>query len=157
MDIYRSEHNERFVQALCSGGARFLVIGGTAVAHYVSSRRPDDLDLLIDGSATTATAVLAAFRAFQPCRDFVQELTQPGTRATLPPPCHGDILTPKGGQDFAGFWERRSPGRVGSVALWMLSRADLIVEKQRSAKASMGLMREKDLADIALLQECDAP
>jgi hypothetical protein len=47
--------------------------------------------------------------------------------------------------DFEGAWARRVAGELGDVAVWILSRRDLLTNKRATG-------RPQDLADAAALE-----
>ena len=131
----------------------YLVAGGHAVAFHGYPRFTEDLDLYVRAEPENASRVVAALEAFGfgslglTVADFVADdrVVQLG-RA----PNRVDFLTRLWGVDFEGAWSRRVGGELGDVAVWILSRSDLIKNKRATG-------RPQDLADAAALEALDGP
>lgn len=129
----------------------YLVVGGHAVAFHGYPRFTEDLDLYVRAEPDNASRVIAALEAFGfaslglTIADFVADdrVIQLG-RA----PNRVDFLTRLRGVDFEGAWARRVGGELGDVAVWILSRGDLLKNKRATG-------RPQDLADAAALEALD--
>ena len=66
------------------------------------------------------------------------------------PPLRIDVMTSITGVTFADAWRTRLAGKMGTNAVFFLGRDALIKNKLASG-------RPKDLADVAILAELDAP
>ena len=129
----------------------YLVVGGHAVAFHGYPRFTEDLDLYVRAEPDNASRVVAALEAFGfaslglTIADFVADdrVVQLG-RA----PNRVDFLTRLRGVDFEGAWARRVGGELGDVAVWILSRSDLLKNKRATG-------RPQDLADAAALEALD--
>ena len=129
----------------------YLVVGGHAVAFHGYPRFTEDLDLYVRAEPDNASRVIAALEAFGfaslglTIADFVADdrVVQLG-RA----PNRVDFLTRLRGVDFEGAWARRVGGELGDVAVWILSRSDLLKNKRATG-------RPQDLADAAALEALD--
>ena len=131
----------------------YLVVGGHAVAFHGYPRFTEDLDLFVRAEPENASRVIAALEAFGfgnlglTVADFVADdrVVQLG-RA----PNRVDLLTRLWGVDFDSAWSRRVGGKLGDIAVWILSRGDLIRNKKATG-------RPQDIADAAALEALDEP
>jgi hypothetical protein len=136
------------LESLTAHGAEFLVAGGHAVAFHGYPRLTEDLDLFVRADTLNAERIMAALDAFGfgdiglATADFVADdrVIQLG-RA----PNRVDLLTRLWGVEFSEAWARRVAAELDGVAVWMLSRADLMQNKRTTA-------RPQDLADVAALE-----
>jgi len=134
--------------SLTAHGAEFLVAGGHAVAFHGYPRLTEDLDLFVRADALNAERIMAALNAFGfgdiglATADFVADdrVIQLG-RA----PNRVVLLTRLWGVEFSEAWARRVAAELDDVAVWMLSRADLMQNKRTTA-------RPQALADVAALE-----
>ena len=146
----QSRDYEELLASFNARSVRYLIIGAHAVAFHARPRATKDLDLFVEPTAENAEKVLAAIRDFFGGEDLgftVQDLTTPGTIVQLGvAPARIDLLSRLASRiEFASAWERRSPGRFGSVETWYLSLEDLIEEKTSSG-------RVQDRADLRTLK-----
>ena len=131
----------------------YLVVGGHAVAFHGYPRFTEDLDLYLRPEPDNASRVIAALETFGfaslglTAADFVADdrVVQLG-RA----PNRVDLLTRLWGVDFDDAWSRRVGGKLGDVAVWILSRPDLIRNKRATG-------RPQDLADAVALEALEDP
>jgi hypothetical protein len=128
--------------------ARFLVVGGYAVAAHGHVRATKDLDLWVEPSETNARLVLAALSDFgAPVGDLVvRDLATPHYGFMMGrPPRRIDVLTSIDGVDFDEAWSRRVCFAVAaSQDAPFLSLHDLLANKRAAG-------RPQDLADLAAL------
>ena len=137
-----------FIGWLHARDARFLVVGGYAVAVHGHPRYTADLDVWLLIDEANAHAVLGALEDFGfgglglTTEDFLTEghVVQLGY-----PPVRIDLLTSIEGVDFAEAYERRVEVRLSGVRVPFISLADL-----RANKAAAG--RLQDLADLEALE-----
>lgn len=128
--------------------ARFLVVGGYAVAFHDKPRFTKDLDVLVEPSAQNARRVLAALADFGfgglglAEEDFssVDKIIQLGV-----PPNRVDLLTSISGVSFADAWAGRVPGRYGEQPVHYIGKAELVRNKRASG-------RPQDLVDLQRLE-----
>src|SRR5277367_3064077 len=81
---------------LCAAEARFLIVGGYAVAVHGRPRATKDLDVWVDATKENASRVMKALRAFgAPLHDLVErDLETPGVGLQIGvPPQRIDVLT----------------------------------------------------------------
>jgi hypothetical protein len=135
--------------ALNGADARYLVVGGYAVAFHGHPRFTKDLDVWVDANAENAHRVIAAMTAFgAPAGLFtLEELSHPRTVFQLGvAPVRVDILTQIAGLAFEEAWPSRVQAQLGPVPFWVIGRAELVRNKRAAARPS-------DLADLAALGE----
>lgn len=144
--------NEDFLDllsALSDAEARYLIVGGYAVAMHGRPRATKDLDVWVEASDENAPKVMAALRAFgAPLADLAEEdLRQPGTGFMMGRPPHRiDIVTEIDGIDFAEAWPRRTTRRFGNQVHPLIGLEDLITNKRAAGRA-------QDIADAEALEE----
>jgi hypothetical protein len=134
--------------ALNAVGARYLVVGGYALALHAEPRFTKDLDIWIDRTADNAQAVWNALAAFGAPVTGVSpaDLASPDLVYQLGvPPSRVDILTSIDGVDFTRAWPRRVEERYGDQQAFFIGLADLVENKRATG-------RPQDLADIELLE-----
>jgi hypothetical protein len=135
-----------FIRILKRHRARFLVIGGYAMAHHGLVRATNDVDVLIATDDANLSRVRAATREFVGVEPSDAALRPPrGMFRIGPPSAHVDVTTKIDGiGDFERAWERRSRGEFFGVPVGYLSLEDM----QRTKRAAG---RPKDLGDLAWL------
>jgi len=135
-----------FIRILKRHRARFLVIGGYAMAHHGLVRATNDVDVLIATDDTNASRVRAAAREFVGVEPSESALRPPrGMFRIGPPSAHVDVTTKIDGiGDFEGAWKRRSRGEFFGVPVAYLSLKDMLRTKRAAG-------RPKDHGDLAWL------
>lgn len=138
-----------FIDALNAEGARYLVIGGYAVAFHGRPRYTKDIDIWVDNSLENAERTAAALRRFGfgslglTAKDFAgsEEILQLGVE-----PVRIDLLSAVAGVDFDASYRRRRTFDVEGLSVCVIGREDLIASKRAAG-------RGVDLGDIATLEE----
>jgi hypothetical protein len=138
-----------FIELLDEHDARFLVVGGYAVALHGHPRYTADLDVWVWLDQNNADAVMAALHGFGfgdtdlAREDVLQEdrVVQLGY-----PPLRIDLLTSLDGVEFADCYERRVIIDVQGVEVPFIGLEDL-----RRNKRAAG--RHQDLADLEALND----
>lgn len=127
--------------------AKYLVIGGYAVAHHVGPRYTKDIDIWIERSSANAEKVLEALGEFIGDLGIaIERLTRPETLLILGvPPNRVDVLTHLEGMEFEQAWQRRSPGRYRHEDVGYLGLDDLMLSKRLAG-------RPQDLIDLQRLE-----
>ncbi len=134
--------------AFNAAGARYLLIGGYAVAFHAEPRFTKDLDLWIDASTADSERAHAALRAFgAPLGNTTPaDLAVPDQILQIGvPPNRVDIVTSIDGVTFAAAWPNRVETEYGDQRIWVIGRADLITNKRASG-------RPQDALDVTLLE-----
>ena len=143
--------NEDFLDlltALSDADARFLIVGGYAVAIHGRPRATKDLDIWVEASEDNAAKVMSALRAFgAPLGDLTeQDLQRPGTGFMMGrPPSRIDVITLIDGVAFEDAWPRRVMRKFGDCEYPVIGFEDLLVNKRASARA-------QDIADAEALE-----
>jgi len=128
--------------------ARWLVVGGYALAFHGFPRFTKDLDVWIGTDAENAARVYNALDRFgAPLDDLTEEdLTKPNLVFQIGiPPNRIDVLTTIDGVDFGEAWQRREELSYAEVRLWVIGRDDLIRNKRATG-------RPQDFLDIESLE-----
>lgn len=143
-------NDARVIQALIRAEVRFMVIGGVAVKAYLSARKANDLDILIEPTVDTAEKTITALKSLDiRARFSPQELARPAKQIPIKgfPYAHDfDLLTPQAGVDFTSMYDRSQGFALGEFEVKVASIDDLIAAKENSG-------RPHDLEDINALKE----
>lgn len=134
--------------ALNTAGAKYLLVGGYAVALHAQPRFTKDLDLWIDAEAENPARVFDALRSFgAPLMELSPEdLGRPDLVFQIGvAPNRVDVMTSIDGVGFAEAWEARGITRYGDQEVPVISRAHLIQNKR-------AVGRPQDLIDVAILE-----
>jgi len=136
------------LQALNGATAKYLVVGGVALAYHAKPRFTRDLDIWVEASPTNAPRVYRALANFgAPLEKLAQdELEHPDLVFQIGiAPLRVDIMTSITGVDFDEAWQAREAGSYGDVPVFIIGRAQLIKNKRATG-------RLQDLADIEQLE-----
>jgi hypothetical protein len=140
---------EDLFAALNDADARYLLVGGYALAFHGHPRFTKDLDVWVEPTATNAGRVHAALADFgAPLHDLTPgDLTREGLVFQIGlPPNRIDVLTSIDGVAFAQAWEQRETTRYGRSSVPVLGRRQLIVNKRATG-------RPQDLIDAVELEK----
>jgi hypothetical protein len=142
-----SKDLREFIGLLISHKVDFVLVGGHAVAFHGWPRFTGDIDFFVRPTSENAERVLEVVRAFGfATPDLSAELfTQPKRNVQLGrPPNRIDILTWISGLSFDEAWASHDTAMLDGLALPILGRDALILNKRASGRA-------KDLADLEQL------
>ncbi len=134
--------------ALNAAGARYLLVGGYAVAFHAEPRFTKDLDVWIEPALDNAKIVFEALRAFGAPLERVTaaDLARPEMVLQIGvPPNRIDLVTGIDGVGFDEAWPNRVSSSYGDQAITVIGRDDLIRNKHATG-------RPQDLADLALIE-----
>ena len=137
---------------LNAAGARYLLVGGYALAVHAIPRYTKDLDIWIDATAENAPRVMAALKQFGATLESLSEadLSQPGIVYQIGvPPNRVDIVTTVDGVEFDHAWPRRLTTTYADQSIAVIGRDDLIANKRACG-------RPQDLIDAELLDGSSA-
>ena len=129
----------------------YIVVGAHALAAHGFVRATKDLDLWVKPTRENAARTLRALAEFgAPLHDLsVEDLSSPGLIFQIGvPPVRIDIVTAIDGVEFDPAWRGRIEANLGNLAVPVLSRRDLILNKR-----TVG--RLQDLADVQRLEEIE--
>ena len=130
--------------ALNAAGARFLLVGGYALAHHGHPRFTRDLDVWVEPGPDNSRRVFAALEAFgAPLHELRREdLEREGLIFQIGvAPNRIDIITAIDGVAFGEAWEARDETSYGEQPVPVLGRSHLIANKRASG-------RPQDLVDL---------
>jgi predicted nucleotidyltransferase len=135
---------------LVDAGARFLVVGGYAVAVHGHPRATKDIDVWVEPTTANAGRVYAALARFgAPVSQFEISAgdfeAYDGVLQLGVAPVRIDILTRIGGVEFAETWEERTEIEVEGRKVPVLGLRALIKNKRFAGRA-------QDLADVEALE-----
>ena len=136
-----------FCAALSANGARYLIVGGYAVAAHGSVRYTKDLDVWIEVAADNAQRVVRALEEFGfagldlKAADFLdpEVVVQLGY-----PPVRIDLMTSASGVRFEECYPVRTELEIDGIRVPFIDLENLRKNKQASG-------RPQDLADLAAL------
>jgi hypothetical protein len=127
--------------------AKYLLVGGYAVASHGQPRFTKDLDVWIDSTVNNADAVDSALKAIgEPLRDVtVADLTRTGLILQMGvPPNRIDLFASVDGVAFADAYESRQEAPYGDQTIRVIGRAHLIQNKRTAGRptSEMSLDRQ---------------
>lgn len=134
---------------LHKAGARFVVLGGHAVAFHGHPRATKDLDILVESTPDNASRVYAALAAFgAPLSAFevgVEDFASyDGVLQLGVPPRRIDILNRADGITFAEAVADGESFELDGCAIPVIGRSALIKNKRAAGRA-------QDIADVKAL------
>jgi len=139
---------KEFIQSLNDNGARYLVVGGYAVALHGYPRYTKDIDVWVEMTADNASKILKALDQFGFGSLEVKEsdFTVPNQMLQLGyPPGRIDILTTLPGVEFSECYLARAIVEVDGVSVNFIDLENLKKNKKASG-------RHQDLADLENLE-----
>jgi hypothetical protein len=151
--IILNGRNADLIKNLSVVGARFVIVGGTAVRFYFSQREADDLDILIEPTERNAQLVINAVNqgGLQWFDTAASELAKPKMHWSVKRDYYTDIITPDGSMDFETIWSTASEAQVAAksqlVAVRVASITTLIalIEKREVQKHPNDLVMLRNL------------
>lgn len=123
--------------SLNDAGAKYLLVGGYALAIHARPRFTKDLDVWVSPDAENARCVLDALTAFgAPMASLTMaDLASPGLVFQIGiPPNRIDILTAIDGVAFDEAWPRRMLATYGSHDIAVIGKADLVRNKRATGR-----------------------
>jgi hypothetical protein len=134
--------------ALNDAGARYLLVGGYALAVHGVPRFTKDLDVWTDPTPENARLVMDALRSFGAALESLEEvdLARAGIVFQIGvPPNRIDIITEIEGVNFSDAWPARVITRYGDQSIAVIGRAHFIANKRATG-------RPQDLLDAEVLE-----
>ena len=134
--------------ALNEAGAKYLLVGGYALAYHSHPRYTRDLDVWVEPTDSNARAVLAALGAFGAPLGELRASDLMGADVVFQigvPPNRIDVVTGIDGLTFAEAWPNRLRATFGDQAISVIGRQDLVRNKRASG-------RPQDLLDAETLE-----
>ena len=142
-----SKDFEEFFESLNAHKARYLIVGGYALAIHARPRFTDDLDVLIESSSDNAQRVLEALKSFGfgDVGLTVDDLMNDDNVIQLGyPPLRIDILTSVSNVTFRDAWGRKVDGMYGKQTVHFIGKQDLILSKTGTGRGR----DEQDVRDL---------
>lgn len=142
-----------FLCALIGRRVRFVLVGGHAVAGHGEPRLTEDLDVFVDRTLANARRLREALVdfGFGAAAPAARELARPDKIIMLgQKPWRIDILTGIDGVSFDEVWSSRVEAEFVAKPLYVIGR-EMLLKNKRAAG------RDKDLRDVALLEEHGRP
>ena len=136
------------LQCLSDEGVEFLLVGAYALAAHGYPRATGDMNVWVNPTSENARHVYKALTVFgASLRDVApQDFSRPDVVFQIGvAPRRINIMTGISGVKFVDALRNASQVDVGAFAIPVLSRADLIKNKEASG-------REKDLLDVKVLR-----
>jgi hypothetical protein len=146
MEALSQDWNE-FLRLLTHHRARFVLVGGHAVAVHARPRHTEDLDVFVEPTPANARRLRAALVdfGFASVCPSVELLATPGKVFMLGrPPYRLDILTAIDGVSFRDAWRTRVEVKTAAGPVQVIGRNALLTNKLAAG-------RPKDLADVVAL------
>jgi hypothetical protein len=128
--------------ALNAASARYLLVGGYALAVHAVPRFTKDLDIWVEPSHDNAARVMDALHAFGAPTEALDDgdLARPGIVFQMGvPPNRIDIVTSIDGVTFGEAWPDRLSTTYGGEQVAVLGRAHLIKNKRSTGRAQDAL------------------
>ena len=150
MEFLRSSGDfNDLLSSLNAEAARYLVVGGFALAAYGRPRYTKDLDLWVDPGGDNPDRVFRALATFGAALAGVtpDDFRDPDCVFQVGvEPLRIDILNDISGITFAEAWPNRHASVYGDTPVFVISRDDFVINKRASG-------RPRDLRDIASLED----
>lgn len=142
---------EEFFELLSQNEAKYLLVGGYAYAIYASPRYTKDIDIFYSRNSENAEKMMDILKQFGfgaleiKEDDFLNEgqVIQLGM-----PPYRIDLLNKIEGVSFEDAWKNREISRYGDKKIYVISKKDLIKNKQATG-------RKQDQLDVENLKKAD--
>ncbi|HEY5258081.1 MAG TPA: DUF6036 family nucleotidyltransferase [Candidatus Baltobacteraceae bacterium] len=137
------------LRALNAEGARYLIVGGYALAFHGHVRATKDVDVFVGTDAENAGRVWRALKAFgAPIAELREaDLATPDTFFIMGrAPNQIDIITTIDGVAFERAWKGRRASTYGGVPTHFIGREDLLANKSASG-------RPQDRLDVEALRQ----
>ena len=129
--------------------AKYLIVGGYALAFHGAPRYTGDIDIFIESNAENAARIFSALEdfGFGSVGLTPADFNKPGQIIQLGvPPVRVDIVTSITGVSWEEAESNRVKGSYGDIVVHYIGREQLIANKK-------AVGRKKDLADLEALGE----
>lgn len=143
------EDFKEFLKLLNSAEVQYLLVGGFAVTMHGHPRTTGDMDIWVPTTKATSTKLLDVLDRFGFGSAGATEelLLTPGKVIRMGmPPLRIELLTGISGVEFDDCWSRRDTVEIDGIAIQMISKQDLLVNKRAAG-------RPQDIADVDKLSE----
>ena len=137
---------KEFIQCLNNHSVKYLLVGGWAIGAYGNPRATKDIDFLIAIGSNNITQLQKALHEFGAPTVSDKVFKEKGNVFRMgSSPVQIDIINHADGISIDDCYARREMIEVEGVAIPVISKADLIVNKRSSG-------RLQDLADVEYLE-----
>lgn len=144
--------NEDIVRGLVGVGAKFVVVGGLAVAWHCPERQADDMDLLIEPNSESSSRVSKALSRLGLTGFSRESFARLGLQVPLKQNYYAELLTPEPtGLSYVEVESHAVAAKLFGIPVLVASRETLLQMKRRAVSSAEG-QRQKHEADIALLE-----
>jgi predicted nucleotidyltransferase len=137
------------LSCLDAEGVEFIVVGAYALAAHGLPRATGDIDIWVNNDGPNVRRAMRALANFGAPLGGLSESDFMAPDMVLQlgvEPCRIDLLTGIDGVSFPEAWENKTSVTVDGLALFVLSKADLLRNKIAAG-------RDKDRSDIAWLEK----
>jgi hypothetical protein len=152
-NLIHSGANEALVRVLTDVRAKFVVVGGLAIAWYCSERQADDMDLLVEPTAANSARIAQALSILHLTGYSTGSFAKPDLQVPLKQTYYAELLTPREGTaSFSDIEGQAIDARLFNIPVRLASVSTLI-EMKKHAVASADQHRDKHERDIELLEK----
>lgn len=132
---------EEYLKLLVDEEVRFLIVGGYAVAFHGYVRATNDIDILFDPTDENVSRIRKAMTQYGIDIGETDLLDPGGIFRVGVPPLRIELINAISGVTFEEAWEGRVVDNYGETPVALISREDLLKNKQAAGRA-------KDLYDF---------
>ncbi|MGZ5575903.1 MAG: hypothetical protein ACXWEV_03420 [Methylobacter sp.] len=145
--------NKEIVKVFFAFDVEFILVGGLAISWYCSSRKADDMDILVNPTKENSEKITNA-RGKLGLTNFPSDcFAKPSVQAPIKQIYYCDIITPaRNGLTFENLMKDSVLGRLFNITVHIPSIENLIKMKE-SAINSAGKELNKHQRDIGLLRK----
>lgn len=144
--------NEHIVRNLLDVGAKFVVVGGLAVAWHCRERQADDMDLLIEPTTENSSRVSQGLARLGLTGFGPESFARLGLQVPLKQNYYAELLTPEPtGLSYQEVESCAVDAKLFGMPVRVASVETLIQMKKRAAACAEGQCQKHE-ADIALLE-----
>lgn len=144
--------NEDIVRGLLDVGAKFVVVGGLAMAWHCPERRADDMDLLIQPTSENSSCASKALARLGLTGFGPESFARLGLQVPLKQNYYAELLTPEPtGLSYVEVESHAVDAKLFGMPVRVASVQTLLQMKKRAASPAEGQCQKHE-ADIALLE-----
>jgi hypothetical protein len=152
-NLFCTGSNEEIVKAFSAFEVELILVGGLAVSWYCSSRKADDMDILVNPTKENSEKITNALGSLRLNGFTSDSFARPGIHAPIKQFYYCDIITPaRSGLTFEYLMKSSIMGKLFNIPVNIPSVENLIKMKE-SAVASTENELNKHQRDIVLLRQ----
>lgn len=145
--------NQEIVKVFSAFDVEFILVGGLAISWYCSSRKADDMDILVNPTKENSEKITNALGKLGLTNFPNDSFAKPGVHAPIKQIYYCDIITPaRSGLTFEYLMKSSIMGKLFNIPVNIPSVENLIKMKE-SAVASAENELNKHQQDIVLLRQ----